>query len=108
MVSFEELGLIISVLTGTVVPIAFLFLIRHVKAGDSTSNKAVMATFNIDTIKDDLRELKQHLQELKQKQHEDNRKLWERVDQMHTDVKLHDYRLNKLDRNGTMTGAVII
>ena len=101
-------------------------MIRHLKGVDSTSTKATMATFNIGSMKDEVKEIKDSIEDNRkiidkridslivmiEKREEaykaDKNKIWERLEQMYTDIKLHDYRLSKLDSSNKGGLAVIV
>ena len=116
MVSIEEVSLYVGIISGLVIPVVFFFMVRHLKNSDSTSSKATYATFNIGTMDKRINDIADTLDE--QNKHFDKRidglmnsmekrderwradlnKVWERIDAISTDSKLHEYRLNKLDR----------
>jgi hypothetical protein len=118
MVSIEELSLVVAIVSGTVIPIIFFILIRHLKDSDSTSDKATMATFNIHSMNKDMVDIKDSIDQ--QRKHFDKRidllnssieqrderwrndlnKIWDKLDSIIGDVRVHESRLNRVDPGG--------
>ena len=76
MVSIEEVGLIIAVVSGTIVPAVFFLMQRHFRTADASSERDKKEMVDVQTSL---------------------RQIWERLELIHSDVRLHEFRLNKLD-----------
>lgn len=118
MVTIEELSIIIPVLVGVVVPIVMFFMMRGIGAMDKAGNRASMATFNIDVIKDEVKDIKDTvtdnknhfdmktdamLQSIEKKDDilkADLRRIGEAIDLLSSTMRLVEYRLDTIERRG--------
>lgn len=122
MVSFEEVGLIISIISGTVIPIVFFIMMRHLKRSDSTEDKATMASFNVGTMGNEIREIKDTIQDTNnhfdkrldslttaiekrdERMREDMNKVWEKLENVVGDIRVHEYAIKELKRRSNNEG----
>jgi tRNA C32,U32 (ribose-2'-O)-methylase TrmJ len=116
LVTIAELGIYVSITIAIAVPLLMFYLQRHVNAFDKTQSKSTMATFNIGTMKDEVKEIKESIEtsrdyvdkrldriliEMEKKDEtwkQEMRRMVDKVDVNSTTLKLVEYRLDRLEK----------
>jgi hypothetical protein len=119
VIETEEIGIIISLLSGTIVPVGFYLLNRHYKGVDATSDKALLNSENLVGIEKTVNGLKETI--LSHKDHIGQRiddtihsmnendesikthiaKLYEKLQDIVVEIRLHEQRIQSLEGNRT-------
>lgn len=112
MATFDEyLPVIIAGTFGFAASIIVLFLGRHMNLFDRTKQASTVATFNIGNVQENMKELKemhkelkdflnQKIEDIEKGNHEENRRIWQRIEKISTEAYNVDWRLRALEGRG--------
>lgn len=122
MLTYDQLNLIIPIISSSIIAILILFIGRHLQVFDRTSRNSVIARYSIENIQEDLNDLKTQMREMRErvdkshdditmlmekkneKLRDDFQKLAQKVDDVNIRSQLNTSRMDsverKLDRNG--------
>lgn len=104
MVTTSDLSWILPIIMTVVSPLLVWIIIKRTNLTESTATKALTTRINlenmekkVDTVKDEVREVDRKLDVMTVDIKKTNEKIWDRIETVYSDTKLHSYRLNVIE-----------
>jgi peptidoglycan hydrolase CwlO-like protein len=106
----------LTIILPTVIASIVTFVVLGIKKLGSTSEGALSGSIKLENVQNNVQNLETKMDKgfekiehiLNEKDKEDRMvfdKIWGRVEELNSDMNLHEYRLNQLDRRRGMTGG---
>lgn len=95
MVTLEELGIVIPLITSIIIPIVIIGLSRYLKGSDILSKSAVIAEQRLREIEEDIKNIENSRKEI-----------WDRLGALEKSVYNICWRITKLEGNHEGTGRL--